>query len=93
MMGALGTGLTDAEIAEKLAALWKVHGADFLPRFIAEHPGERPATWWRCCSPEPRPQIVWRGGSPGDDPYKADRALALAQEIDILFRHQIDSYS
>ncbi|MBZ5527070.1 MAG: hypothetical protein LAN71_04085 [Acidobacteriia bacterium] len=89
LMGELGTGLSDEEIAAKLGELWKVFGDEALKIFIVEHPGERPSTWWRCSSPEPRPEIDWRGGSPGGDPYAADRALKRAQEIDILFRHQL----
>ena len=41
---------TDAD----LRLLWKVHGPRLTPGFIEQHPGQRPATWWRLEAPEPR---------------------------------------
>lgn len=80
-----GVGRFDRrEIETKLDALWKVHGAGFLPEFIEKHPTERPGAWWRAESPEPRPEAIWRDVS---DNYAADRAVRRAKEIEILVRH------
>lgn len=87
-LGKFGADLTEAQVAVKLAELWKIHGKATVKHFIeSEGPGYRPATFWRCELPGLRPQITWRGGSPGGDEYAADRALVRAQEVDVLYRH------
>jgi len=45
---------TDSELRN----LWESHKEEFLPLFIAKHPGQRPGTWWLFDAPR------W------DDPYK-----------------------
>ena len=72
----------------ELRDAWKTWRDAAMEHWFANgEPFTRPAAWWLFDSPEPRPAIVWNGGSPGGDPYAADRALRRAKEIDILVRH------
>ncbi len=80
--------ISEEEVQARLTKLWKIHRVAALKHFIElEGSGYRPATFWRVECPTPRPEIVYRGGSPGPDPYSADRELVRRQRIDVLYRN------
>lgn len=87
-LGELGDGLSEPEVTARQRELREIHREEALARFAqSQKPFFRPLIWWLVDSPERRPEIDWKGGSPGGDPWAADRALVLAKEIDILVRH------
>jgi hypothetical protein len=56
---------------EAQKTVWEAHRAALLAAWIEDHPGTRPAVWWRVEAPEPRqrlggvgnpaPPPLWRG--------------------------------
>jgi hypothetical protein len=54
LLNYFGRKLSDEELREKLREQWRRHGARVTRRFIARHPGQRPACWWWFEAPAPR---------------------------------------
>lgn len=46
-----------ADTPENYAALWQAYGDEVLADWIVEHPGTRPAAWWKLEAPEPRRRV------------------------------------
>lgn len=80
-------GLSEGELDAQLRELWEVHGEAVTRAFIASHPGERPALWWRYSSPEPRPvQPPAHGDFALHEKLAAQRRL---EELGVLIRHNL----
>ena len=50
----------------RLEYLIREHGAAFLRRHVARHPGTRPQWWWKTKAPEPHRAIVEGSGDPSE---------------------------
>lgn len=50
-----------------LAGFWRELEREIVAEHAAEHPGIRPAMWWRSSAPEPRRQLGGRGELRADD--------------------------
>ena len=77
---------------------WKALRAEILPAFIRDHPGERPASWWRFDMPADTRRECTSGVHPHDDPtndlprelYYGKPRLLRACDMSAIYETQTD---